>query len=252
MTADASYFDKWYADMSRSTRRDEAASRALCLPPELESTSLLSWDGIGDVTAVLGLTAGQTVVDLACGRGGYGLEIAFRTGASLVGVDFSTVAIERAIERAGELGDRKAEFRVGLLTATGLHDRCAAAVLCIDAMQFAKPYAAGIAECRRILEPGGRLVLTGWQSIDPRDEAVPVRLRRDLGAALRSGGFADVQVLDMPAWRVAERAYWTQSVAADPDGDPAVQSLRDEGERTLQWLDRTRRVLVTGRAPADS
>lgn len=242
----AGYFDEWYANLAESPAHQDVAVRTLGLPPELESTSLLSWDGIADVTAALGPAAGDVLVDLACGRGGYGLEVARRTGAKLIGIDFAAVAVERARQRA--IG--RADFRVGDLTASGLDDAAAAAVMCIDAMQFAEPYADGIRECRRILAPGGRLVLTGWQALDLADEAVPARLRRDIAGALRAVGFTDVEVTHMPAWRAAERAHWELAVALDPAGDPALESLRAEGTRTLPWLDRAHRVLARAVAPA--
>jgi ubiquinone/menaquinone biosynthesis C-methylase UbiE len=255
MSSDAAYFDKWYADMSASPRRDEIPSRVLGLPPELESTSLLPWVGIADVAEALQLRAGDTFVDLACGRGGYGLEIAHRTGAALIGIDFSAVAIERAAQRARERGydaGSVAQFRVGDLVATGLPDSEADAALSIDAMQFAEPYEAAVAECFRILTPGGRVVLTGWQACDPEDDEVPSRLRRDVAAALEAAGFEDVHVRHMPAWRDAERRYWEESVEVEPDGDPALESLRDEGLRVLPVMDRTRRILATARKPEAS
>jgi hypothetical protein len=77
----AEYFDGWYADMTGSPVKDEIEQRHLGLPPHLLSTSLLNWDGIAEVTAALRLAPGGTLVDLPCGRGGYGLEIAARTVA---------------------------------------------------------------------------------------------------------------------------------------------------------------------------
>jgi SAM-dependent methyltransferase len=244
-TPSAERFDTWYANMAESPTRDDVAMRTLGLPPELESSSLLPWTGIADVSEALALTPGDTVVDLACGRGGYGLEIAKRTAANLIGVDFSAVAIERARRRAGS----SAEFRVGDLTATGLPDGVAAAVLCVDAMQFADPFAEGIAECRRILARGGRLVLTGWQAVELDDETVPERLRRDIAAAFRDAGFVDVSAVHMPAWRGAETAHWQAAAELDPAGDPALESMRDEGTRVLPWLDRTLRMMASGRVP---
>ncbi|HZC71066.1 MAG TPA: methyltransferase domain-containing protein [Jatrophihabitans sp.] len=176
------------------------------------------------------------------------LEIARRTGAKLTGVDFSQVAIERARERAAG----RADFRLGELTATGLPDAFAAAVVCVDAMQFPEPYEAGIAECARILRPGGRLVLTGWEVTDVGGDTVPARLCRDIGAALRAGGFVDVTVTHMPTWLAAERAHWAAAVDLDPAGDLALESMRNEGLRVREWLDRARRVLAIGlvRAPS--
>ena len=86
--------------MTRSPVKDEIQQRHLGLPPHLLSASLLGWDGIGEAAAGLGLSPGDTLVDLACGRGGYGLEIAARTGARLVGVDFSAEAVRQAREQA--------------------------------------------------------------------------------------------------------------------------------------------------------
>ncbi len=89
----AEYFDGWYADMTWSPVKDEIQRRHLGLPPHLLSTSLLYWDGIAEAAAGLCLFPGGTLVDLACGRGGYGLEIAPRTGVRLIGVDFSAEAV---------------------------------------------------------------------------------------------------------------------------------------------------------------
>ena len=85
----AAYFDHWYADMAVVPVQAEIQQRHLGLPPHLLSTSLLPWDGIAEVVAALRLSGGATLVDLACGRGGYGLEIASRTGARLARVDLA-------------------------------------------------------------------------------------------------------------------------------------------------------------------
>jgi cyclopropane fatty-acyl-phospholipid synthase-like methyltransferase len=74
------------------------------LPPHLMSTSLLGWDGIAEVTAALRMPADGTLLDLACGRGGYGLEIAARAGARLTGIDFSAEAEPDAAARVGHQG----------------------------------------------------------------------------------------------------------------------------------------------------
>lgn len=247
---DAAGFDQWYANMAPGSRHDTIQQMALGLPPELESTSLLPWAGIADVVTALDLHPTDVVVDLACGRGGYGLEVARRTGAELIGVDFAAVAVERARQRAAEVWtDVRAEFRVGDLIATGLPAAAAAALMCVDAMQFAEPYDAGLTESLRVLTPGGRLVLTGWEPRASDDETIPARLRHDIASALTAAGFDDVELRDMPAWQQAERAMWQAAVATEPDGDAALDSMRNEGTRVLGWIERIRRVLVTARAP---
>lgn len=248
---DAGYFDRWYADIGTSTRRDGIFRAALGLPAGFPSNSLLSWGGIAEVAAALAVSQGDVLLDLACGRGGYGLEIARRSGARLIGVDFSRVAIEQARRRAQALRlDDVAEYRIGELTDVGLPDEVATAVLCVDSIQFAEPVAVGLRECRRVLVPSGRLVLTGWEAVERADDAVSARLRLDLAEELRGGGFADVTVREMTHWRHAERTLWESALAVDPAGDPAIESLQEEGRRVLVSFARIRRVLATASAPA--
>jgi SAM-dependent methyltransferase len=245
----AEYFDGWYADMTGSPVKDEIQQRHMGLPPHLLSTSLLGWDGIAEAVAELRLFPGGMLVDLACGRGGYGLEIAARSGARLTGVDFSAEAVRQAREHARWLG-AAADFRVGDLAATGLEAGSADAVLCVDAIHFAPQPDAAYHEIRRIVTSGGRVVLTCWEPLDFGDERLPERLRRvDLQAGLTAAGFGEVEVRDRPGWRASERAMWEEAAALDPGGDPALRSFRDEGVRTLGIFDLVRRVMATATAP---
>jgi len=245
----AEYFDSWYADMTGSPVKDEIQQRHLGLPPQLLSTSLLGWEGIAEVTAALRLAGGGTLVDLACGRGGYGLEIASRAGARLVGVDFSAEAVRQAREHTRRLG-ATAKFRVGDLAATGLDTGSAHAVLCVDAIHFARQPAAAYREIARILTSGGRAVLTCWEPRTWGDARLPERLQRvDLAAGLTAAGFGDVDVGDRPGWRAAERAMWEEAAALDPGDDPALRAFHDEGMRSLETFDLVRRVIATATAP---
>jgi SAM-dependent methyltransferase len=237
--------------MVGSAIKDGVQQRHLGLPPELLSTSLLTWDGIDDATQRLQLAAGDTLLDLACGRGGYGLEIAARTGADLIGVDFSAEAVRQAVALAQQRS-QVAHFRVNDLTATGLQTVSIDAILCVDAIQFANPPAAAYREMRRVLRPGGRAALTCWEPVDRYANGLPERLRVvDLQAGLESAGFKDVEVAERPDWRAAERAMWEEAVALDPGDDPALHSFHDEGVRALLTFASLRRVLATATAPSN-
>ena len=89
------------------------------LPPEIEPTSFVTLGLLRHVAQALDLSPGQTLVDLACGRGGPGLWLAREADVSLVGVDFSPVAVGQATHRAALFGlaDR-ARFVIGDLTHT--------------------------------------------------------------------------------------------------------------------------------------
>lgn len=125
------HFDQWYADLGQTPVTDEIHQRHMGLPAHLLSTSMLTWAGIAEVTDALRLAPGEVLLDLACGRGGYGLEVAGRTGARLVGVDFSAVAVSQARQLADRLG-RAAQFRVGDLARTGLDDDSVDAAMFVD------------------------------------------------------------------------------------------------------------------------
>lgn len=248
----AEYFDGWYADMAGSPVKDEIEQRHLGLPPHLLSTSMLPWEGIAEVVEALRLCGGDVVLDLACGRGGYGLEIAARTGAQLVGVDFSAEAVRQATQQARRAGVI-AEYRVGDLAATGLDAGSVHAVLCIDSIQFADHPAASYAEMRRVLGPGGRAALTCWQPVGPGEEQLPARLLGvDLGGGLTAAGFCEVEVFERPRWRALEHAMWTEAAALDPGEDPALASFHEEALRSLQTFAALRRVLATATAAPDA
>jgi SAM-dependent methyltransferase len=248
---DAEYFDGWYADMAASPARDAIWARALGLPPELRSSSLLPWPGIAEVTEALRLRPGARLVDLACGRGGYGIEVARRSGAWLLGVDFSEVALAQArLSSAAVLPEGRAEFRAGTLVATGLPDAAVDGLMCVDAVQFADPPLAALTEIRRVLAPGGRAAVTCWELAGPPDDRVRARLhavhlRRDLAEA----GFIDVLVEERPGWREAERRLWQEIVAVPAGADEALRSAQSEGRRSLDTFHVLRRVFASATAP---
>ncbi|WP_394619953.1 class I SAM-dependent methyltransferase [Lentzea sp. JNUCC 0626] len=239
----AEHFDRWYAEMTSSPAADDLVRRTLELPPDLESTSLLSGPGLDEVAAFLALRPGEVLLDLACGRGGYGREVARRASCSVIGVDFSAVAVSQALSRGGD-------FRVGTLEACGLPDASVDAVMVVDALQFADSKPAVVGECRRVLRPGGRLAVTCWEAVDPADETVPRQFRDlDLARRLPEAGFVDVSVADRPEWRVSERRMWEEALATDAAGDPAMVSMQEEARRVLAVFERRRRVLATASVP---
>lgn len=229
--------------------RDEIVQRHLGLPPHVLSSSALGSKGLAEVVDALRLAPGDTFLDLACGRGGYGLEIAARTGTRLVGVDFSAEAVRQAREQARRLG-QEAEFRVGELTAIGLAAGSVDAVLCVDAIQFADPADAAYDEMNRVLVPGGRVVLTCWEPVDRDAGQLPEALRAvNLHAGLTAAGFDQVDIRDRPDWRAAEHALWQEAAAHDPGDDPSLGALHDEAVRTLAIFHLMKRVMATATVP---
>lgn len=221
------------------------------LPPEVEPFSFVSAALLRHVAQALGLSPGQTLVDLGCGRGGPGLWLAREAGVSLVGVDFSPVAIDQATHRAALFGlTALARFIVGDLTNTALPDANADAAVSIDAFHFAADPAAAAAEARRILRPAGRLVLTNWQPKVPDDPRLPPRSRINWPQLLHSAGFADIEMEDRPEWHdLFTRVYRIALDLGDPRDDAVLADLQDEARQRLPVADLMHRVVVTAIAP---
>ncbi len=114
------------------------------------------WDAYFGRDLAPGL-AGRRLLDLGCFTGGRGVAWAERyRAASLAGVDVTEPFVEAARQFAAAHGIA-GEFRVGhgetLPFAPGSVD----AVLAFDVFEHVQDLAATLAECRRVLVPGGRL-----------------------------------------------------------------------------------------------
>jgi SAM-dependent methyltransferase len=248
---DADFYDRWYSAMARSSARDALVRHLLGLPAWFQSTGTLGWEALAEVVAVLALGDDQMVLDLACGRGGYGMEIVRRTGSRMVGVDFSSVAIRQARRRAEALGlAGRASFRVADMVDTGLDASSVDAVVCVDSIHFAEPVGAALGECRRVLKPGGRIVLTAWQFTEGADESFQSRARhRYLSVDLEAAGFSEVRVCEKAAWQADDRVMWQSVADHDPGNDPALCEMREEAWRILPVFDMRQRVLAYAISP---
>lgn len=109
----------------------------------------------------LRLTEGGRLADLGCGLGGPGRWLARETGAWLIGLDVSQAAVDIAARSAGGyLKPGQYEYRRASFAATGLPERYADAVICIEALPMAEDRVAALAEIRRVLRDGGRAMIT--------------------------------------------------------------------------------------------
>jgi SAM-dependent methyltransferase len=245
----AEYFDGWYSNQAATAAVAEIMNRHMGFPPYTRA-GVVTAEAIPELTRELRLSPGNGLVDLACGRGAYGLLIAKETRTSLIGVDFSAQALIEAREQAARMDVSTASFRLGELTATGLPDACAEAVLCTDAIQFPDEPSVAYDEIRRVIKPGGRVALTCWEPVDRADDRLSLRIRQvDLAGGLRQAGFADIEIRDRPSWLAREYTLWEEAATLDPGDDPALRSLYDEAVKSLQWAGLLRRVLAVATSP---
>nr|BBH93061.1 hypothetical protein KTA_12600 [Thermogemmatispora argillosa] len=112
----------------------------------------------------LALPDGGSVLDLACGPGGWAIEVAaaFPT-VEVVGVDLSARAVERATARARERGLKNVRFQtMNIMEALTFPDATFDLINGRFMASFMLPAAWPrlLAECRRLLKPGGTIRLT--------------------------------------------------------------------------------------------
>ena len=238
---DVSDFDVMYAE-SIASPHDRLIAELLGLPGEVRANSSLTGQGLDDVIDHLQVGPAALVIDLGCGRGQLGLEVRRRTGCRILGLDLSPVAISSAREQAEARGETESDVRfvVGDMSATGLPDRCADAIMSIDAIYFGRPLSATVDECARVLRPGGRLVATGWEPLRTDNDS-PGRLE----AALLARGYRAVSVRHSTDWYAREKQKWLAIAAMPNDGDPMLTSAQDEARSILEIWDHRQRVLVT-------
>jgi SAM-dependent methyltransferase len=139
---------------------------------------------------LLGDLAGKQVLDAACGPGLYAAELSSR-GAQVTGFDISPRMVELSRQRVPE-GNFRVHDLVDALDwlPSGSFDL----VLCALALEHVDDRLTALAELRRVLRPGGALV---------------VSLQHPTGGWLRHGGsYFDVRVIREQWNKGWEVAYW--------------------------------------------
>jgi SAM-dependent methyltransferase len=113
-----------------------------------------------EVAASLGLGAGQLVLDAGCREASHAITLARRFGCRVVGVDLvgAWLPMGRADVAAAGLGDR-IDMVQGDLEALPLADAVCDLVWCRDVLSAVGDCERALAECARVLRPGGGMVL---------------------------------------------------------------------------------------------
>jgi SAM-dependent methyltransferase len=164
--ARAARYDRVYAGISRDSLVHDLHRQALGeeYPAGIEVIGACTRGTLERALAGLSLRAGGLLVDLGCGLGGPGRWLARASGARVLGLDVSQVAVDAAGAAAREyLRAGQYEYRRGTFTATGLPDGCADGVVAIEALGMSPDRGTALAELRRILRPGGRATFTGGE-----------------------------------------------------------------------------------------
>jgi tocopherol O-methyltransferase len=180
---------------------------------------------VDELAAFGGVEPGSRVADLGCGVGATGIRLAARLGCRVEGVTISPAQVARGREKARRAGVGGA-VRCGLADAlsTPFAPGAFDVVWSLESCELMPDKKAFLAECRRILKPGGRLVVATWCSRDAAptaaEDTLLRRIYRDFAAAYvlpleayvelcREAGLTEVAAAD---WTPFARATWNLSV----------------------------------------
>ncbi|HEY8154098.1 MAG TPA: class I SAM-dependent methyltransferase [Myxococcota bacterium] len=152
----------------------------------------------------LAVQAGEAVLEIGCGHGRTLARIAQAPCGFLAGIDASEVMVRlarRRLHRQIEAG--RAEVSLASSTALPYPDARFDAALAVHVVYFWKDASTDLREIRRVLRPGGRLLL-GYRPLDAEAlAALPatvysLRSVEETEGLLAEAGFAAIRSTDHP------------------------------------------------------
>ena len=221
-------------------------------PTGVDPFSYISLSELERIASDVRVGRESTIADIGCGRGGPGMWVAMATGARLIGVDIAENALAAARERADsmELASR-AQFTQGSFENTAIGTDGVDAVISVDALLFASDKPAAVAEFRRIVTRGGRLVFTSWD-YHRQPPARPPQVD-DHRPILQAAGFDVLAYEETADWRrrIIETTAGLLENAdelADESAEPVEKVRAELIEMQTTFDAMRRRVLVVAEA----
>ena len=161
---------------------DYAPAELAALPVGMAGSSF----GCGNPLAFAAVEPGDTVLDLGCGAGLDLLLAAQRTGPEgrVIGIDCNTDMLARARANARQAGCTQIELREGRVEALPLPDASVDWVISNCVLNLSPDKPAAFREIRRVLKPGGRMLVSDLVADDLPDW---VMQHHDLYAACIAG-----------------------------------------------------------------
>jgi arsenite methyltransferase len=153
----------------------EAVARKLYSAEELAQVPRIAVEGalgVGNHLRHARIEPGETVLDLGCGAGIDSILAACRTGPTgrVIALDFLPEMLARTAQAAAEAGLANVEPLEGDIEAIPLPDASVDHVISNGVINLAPRKARVLAECARVLRPGGKLTVA---DLTVADEELP-------------------------------------------------------------------------------
>jgi ubiquinone/menaquinone biosynthesis C-methylase UbiE len=176
---------------------------------ETEASSCSSL-GCGSTLSALGISSGERILDLGCGRGEETLQAAQLVGPSglATGLDLTETMVVKAIENAVEARIKNALFVQGDIEALPFLDNSFDGVMSNCVINHAPDKLKVYREIRRVLRAGGRFVVADAVTKNPLPEHVkndPEAWAQCYGGAvteteylnaIQKAGFSEIEILN--------------------------------------------------------
>ncbi len=143
------------------------------------------------VVRLAGLDAADKALDIGCGPGA-AVRRASEVTAEAVGVDRSGDMVEIARKRSS--GRPNVRFEVGAVESLPFADDEFSSAWTVHAFHHWEDQEAGLAECRRVLAPGGRLLIVEKDVKRSKGHGLTSEEIEGVTAKLQRAGFAEVVV----------------------------------------------------------
>lgn len=202
--------------------------------------------------AAIDISEDDVVLDVACGTGIVSRVLRERVSprAGITGIDLNEGMIETARAVTSDTTDAF-RWHVGDVTAMPFADGIFTVAVCQQGLQFFPDERAALKEIRRVLRPGGRIILTVWagpsrffialadaigRHVSPQDATRSLAPFTYAGldaipAMLRSCGFVGIRATDLTIERVIHDPK--ESIPLEIAGNPVGPAVSARGEQVM-------------------
>lgn len=150
----------------------------------------------------MGVRPGDRVLELGCGIGGPGRDVAAATGANVAGLSISIKQLQNLRRISQEIGSPYTGAIMGDMQQVPVGSESLDHVYSINAIYHVNDPAAVIAESHRVLKPGGRFAVDDWFVTDQTTGVQHAQLRHNWSTG--SNGFHNFNLFQQ---RIEDRGF---------------------------------------------